>query len=191
MKKIVLLNIIILLGLFVSCKKDKKDNSEAEDNFSNSQVFLGNTSKITEVSGKLSENSIPDFGWYDEKDKKINLLQYKGKPIVINFWATWCKPCINEIPAMVRIYNQYKDRGVVFLGISVDQNITLEELAKFIGDNQINYQIVLDNGMLGGAFGDISAIPATFFIDKSFKVVESVTGAMDETILKSKVEKIL
>jgi thiol-disulfide isomerase/thioredoxin len=192
MDKRFFLVLMVFSMLLLTCKKgsDKDKNSDSEEGFSNSLIFIGNSSKVFEVEGQLSENSLPNFNWFNEKDQRCNLMQYKGKPIVINFWATWCKPCKNELPEMVRIYNQYKDKGLIFLGVSVDQNITLEELAQFVAETQINYQIILDNGMLSSAFGDISAIPTTFFINKESKVVEKYTGAMDEVTLRSKVEKL-
>ena len=180
--------IIFVLSLMILSGCAEK-NENRTDNFSNEEEFissltLGNTSHVLQVKGLLSENNIPTFSWHNEEGKEVNLASYKGKVIVINFWATWCPPCRAEIPDFISVYNKYKSKGVEFLGISLDSQLDIDELSDFVAENEITYQIILDDGNLDHAFGGVKAIPTTFIIGKDFKVKEMHVGSLDEAILE-------
>jgi thiol-disulfide isomerase/thioredoxin len=177
--------------MFSSCKKHAENKLEnvIENQNENSINFIGNSSKVFDV--KARPGGIPDFSWYNEKNQKINFADYRGKIIIINFWATWCTPCRNEIPTLLKIYNQNNNKGLILLGISLDQEINLTDLASFTGDNEINYQIILDDGMLESAFGGITAIPTTFIISKDFKIVTKFVGEINERALNQALEGLL
>jgi len=155
---------------------------------------------LTLLTGCLSANqsskqegqaSYKDFTLKDLSGNEVSLSDFAGKVIVLNFWATWCPPCRTEIPDFVEIYNKYKDMGVVFLGVSLDED--REALEKFIYDYKINYPIVLDNQDDNVAVNwGVNAIPTTFFLDSNGNVVGSQVGQMSksrlETVIKSLVE---
>jgi peroxiredoxin len=188
--------LVVFVSLFVTLfgcaekKENTSDNLSNEEQIVNSSIS-GNTSHVLNVKGVLSDNNIPSFSWHNEKGDEISLESYKGKVVIINFWATWCAPCRNEIPSFINVYNKYRSQGVEFLGISLDSQLGLDELAEFVGDNEINYQVILDNGNLEHAFGGVEAIPTTFIIGKNFTVKTTRVGALDEANLEKLIQSEL
>jgi len=126
-------------------------------------------------------------------NEEIGLENFKGKPIVINFWATWCGPCKQEIPFFEKTWKEYKDKGVVFLGIDVmDDKENAEEFIETLG---ISYTNLYDpSGKTSNAYG-VVALPATFFIDKNGNIAVkhygSFLGSDAEKAFKSYLEDII
>jgi thiol-disulfide isomerase/thioredoxin len=107
-------------------------------------------------------------------NKKIELKDFKGKPVVINFWASWCEPCREEMPFLERTWKEYKDKGVIFLGINV---LDEEKNAKdFINVFNISYTNLKDSsGEVANTYG-VVGLPVTFFIDKEGRIVRRNYG---------------
>jgi len=188
---------IIAIALFIGitgCSKNEenKNNNKTETaTDKESKSFSGNTSAVLNVKGMLSDTEIPMFSWINEKNREINLSDFKGKVIIINFWATWCGPCKSEIPDFVSVYHKYKNQGLEIIGVSLDSELSLDELAQFSGSNDITYQIIHDNGDIQNAFGGIKAIPTTYIIGKDFKVKNHFVGALTEEQLEKLVKQEL
>ncbi|MDO8434791.1 MAG: TlpA disulfide reductase family protein [Candidatus Binatus sp.] len=110
---------------------------------------------------------------------KINLSQYRGHPVIVDFWATWCSPCRRQIPELNTLYKKYnKSRGLVVLGISCDmiEGRGLQSVEPFVEEFQIDYPIALaDQALLDGL--GVEAIPTTLFVDKDGKIVARILGA--------------
>ena len=111
----------------------------------------------------------PDFALEDVNGNKVSLSDFKGKVIILDFWATWCRPCRIEIPFFVKLYEKYKDEGLVIIGISLDKE-GKDVLIPFIKKYGINYPIVLGNTKVERAYGGIRGIPTTFIIDKQGRI---------------------
>ncbi len=110
--------------------------------------------------------------------KTVGAEQLKGKVVVVDFWATWCGPCVHEIPGYIALQKKYGDRGLVIVGLSVDQN-GKTVVSKFISDRGINYTIALATEEVIAAFGGVEAIPTTFLIDREGYIRHKKTGAME------------
>jgi peroxiredoxin len=104
--------------------------------------------------------------------------ELKGKVVVVDFWATWCGPCIREIPGYVEIQKKYADRGLVIVGISMDQR-GQAVVQRFIEQHGINYPIVMGDEAVTEAFGGVQAIPTTFLIDRDGQIRHRKVGAME------------
>ena len=112
----------------------------------------------------------------DMNGKKVKLSDYKGKVILLDFWATWCGPCKAEIPNFVQLQEQYGAQGLVVLGFSVDD--TVDKLKPFAAEFKMNYPVLVGLGRddVQDAFGPIWGIPTTFLISRDGKICRKNTG---------------
>ncbi len=131
----------------------------------------------------------PDFTLELMDGKKFNLNDYKGKPILINFFASWCLPCREEMPALEKIAHEYKPKGVIFLGIAVDD--TEKKMKEFIARYGVTFPVGLDKtAAIQKSFG-IYGIPTTYFIDKQGVINYSHSGSVTEELLQHELDKLL
>src|SRR6476620_7472319 len=103
-----------------------------------------------------------DFVLKDQNNVPVKMADYKGKVVLLNFWATWCGPCKVEIPEFVELYDQYKDKGLVIVGISVDDSP--EQLQAFMKEYRMNYPVLQMTPDVETAYGPFYGYPTSFFI---------------------------
>jgi len=126
----------------------------------------------------------PDFTLKDLEDHDVSLSQFKGKVVLVNFWATWCGPCRIEIPWLVELRNKYAARGFTVLGVAMDEEgksavapFVQKERFKVGGTSQsMNYPIVLGNDATADEFGGLVGFPTSVLISKDGRVVKRVDG---------------
>lgn len=116
--------------------------------------------------------------------------QYRGQAVVINFWGTFCPPCVEETPALQRMYEKYKDRGVVILGVNLGEKpvVRVEQFAKQFG---VTYPVLLDPELQVRDRYGVRSYPATFFVDSSGDIAEIKVGGMTEGFIESKILQLL
>jgi peroxiredoxin len=130
------------------------------------------------MAAPIAPIAAPAWKLSDVNGHVINSDDFKGKVVVIDFWATWCPPCRAEMPGYVELQKKYEKDGLVIIGMSVDAQGP-GVVKKFIEKNGINYQIVMADEAVQTAFGGaepISAIPTTFIIDRSGKIRDRKVG---------------
>jgi cytochrome c biogenesis protein CcmG/thiol:disulfide interchange protein DsbE len=132
-----------------------------------------------------------DFTLKDTNGKKVRLSDYKGKVILLNFWATWCGPCKLEIPAFVEAYRQYRDRGFVILGVLSEDDPSADDLRTFMATFRMNYPVFKENVELGDVFGPLWALPTSFVIDRHGSICVSHTGAVSKEMLEREIKGLL
>jgi len=115
---------------------------------------------------------------------------FKGKPMVINFWGTFCPPCVEETPALQRMYEKYKDQGVVILGVNLGEK-DLVRVSQFVKEFDVTYPILLDPELLVRDRYGVRSYPTTFFVDASGKVREVKIGGMTEGYIDSSIQNII
>jgi thiol-disulfide isomerase/thioredoxin len=120
----------------------------------------------------------PEPAWHlkDLDGNEVSSDQFKGKVVVLDFWATWCEPCRIEIPGYVRLQKKYAKDGLVIVGVSLDQEGPLI-VKKYAADHGINYRIVMGDDKIVNAFGGIDAYPTTFIIDRDGIIRDRKIGA--------------
>jgi len=186
MKKTLYLTLISLLGLlFViqSCSK-------ADNNSDPQPQQRGSSQQIEPPAAKSTHPKAPDFTLKDARGNLIRLSDYKGKVVILDFWATWCPPCRIEIPGYVKMYNKYKNDGLVIIGVSLD-NDGWTPVKPFMKEYKIDYPIVLGDREIVGAYGGVSAIPTTFIINREGEIVEKKIGAKSTQYFEDLLTKLL
>lgn len=143
------------------------------------------------VSGLLLHaGPAPAWSLKDLDGKTVNLADFKGKVVVLDIWATWCPPCRAEIPHFIELQNEWKDKGVVIVGLSVDST-GAADVAKFVKDHGMTYPIVMDDGTTSSAYGADQGIPTTVVIDKKGNIVASHLGLTERSVFEDDIKKAL
>lgn len=178
----------------------EEDQTSAEGGKEADSGSGGTDSDEDAEDGDASEIRAPgyDMELTDQFGKVHTLSEYKGKVIFLNFWATWCGPCRNEMPDIQKLYEEYSAKGedaeAVILGIAgpeIGQEGTREEITDFMDENGFTYPVLMDEtGELFSQYG-ISAFPTTFMIDRDGNVYGYVTGQMTEDIMRSIIDQTL
>lgn len=143
------------------------------------------------------QNSIPkrpakDFKLQDLNGKEVSLAQYRGKVVLLNFWATWCGPCVKEIPDLIRLQEKYKAEGVQVIGVSVDVN-GFDDVRPFLAQKQLNlnYPVIVANHLLLEGYKNPSVLPTTFLIDQNGMILNEMVGIVTEQRLKPWFDQLL
>jgi peroxiredoxin len=129
------------------------------------------------------------FTLKDMHGATVNLADYKGKVVLLNFWATWCGPCKVEIPEFVRAYEAYKDQGFVVLGVSIDD--TAEQLQAFAKQYKVTYPMLLNQENVEEAYGPIYGVPVSFFIGRDGLICRKQMGEVRHEMLEQELKSLL
>lgn len=133
----------------------------------------------------------PDFELADLNENIHKLSEYQGKPVILNVWASWCKPCREEMPALQRMYAKY-NKEIIFLAVNSTQQDSLTDVVKFIEENQINFPVLLDLKGETNSLYKIQALPTTFFINSKGIIQEIIIGGpMSETLIEIRLKKLM
>ena len=156
------------------------------------QESQAKTNQKTENSAQFQrdDNKAPDFTLPNIEGEKVSLSDYKGKVVIIDFWATWCAPCRKGIPDLISIQNDYKD-DVVVIGISLDQQNTKARVPSFVKTMGINYPVVYFNDKVINDFGGVRAIPTSFIIDQKGNIVNKMVGLYPRSAYEKQLKSLI
>ena len=139
----------------------------------------------------IMAGNMPQFSLSDvTTGETVESNAYNGKILLVNFWATWCPPCREELPSLKSLQEKYGDKGFSVLGVSIDKGGS-KMVARFVRKIRLNYPVVLGNSSLGKEFGGFFGVPASFLIDRSGMVVKSYAGYVSHEQLEEDIQKIL
>ena len=130
----------------------------------------------------------PPFTLPDINNKQVSLSDFKGKIVILDFWATWCPPCKREIPDFIDLQKEYGSKGVQIVGIGLDDPGKLRAFAR---QNGMNYPVLLGTQDLALEYGGIQGIPTTFIIDRSGKIVSKFEGYRPRQVFEDEIKKLL
>ncbi len=138
-------------------------------------------------------NPAPDFEVKDSNGQPFHLADYKGKVVLLNFWATWCGPCKVEIPWFIEFEKNYKDRGFAVVGVSLDED-GWGAVKPYIESRKMNYRVALGNldleRLYGGREG-IESLPTSFVIDRDGKIADVHVGLISRSDYQNELEELL
>jgi peroxiredoxin len=148
----------------------------------------------------LNGRKAPNFTLQDLNGKSVSLASYKGRPLVVDFWATWCGPCQIEIPWFEKLHDQYAGQGLEILGVSAD-DLDKDDPAKlftekrdisdFAAKMRMNYPILIDAESIENSWGGLDVLPVTFFIDRTGKIVASTVGLAPRAEIEANIKKAI
>jgi cytochrome c biogenesis protein CcmG/thiol:disulfide interchange protein DsbE len=134
--------------------------------------------------------SAPRFELKDANGAKVTIEEYKGKVVLLNFWATWCVPCKAEIPWFQEFDKKYKDQGFAVLGVSLDEE-GWGAVKPYVDERKISYRMVVGTEEVSQLYGGIDSLPTTFMIDKDGKIAAIHTGLVSKATYQKQLESLL
>jgi len=166
------------------------------------EFILGSVGGTPQFLSPLTGKPAPAFALEDLSGKKVSLNSYKGKAVLINFWATWCAPCKIETPWLIELRNQYAAQGFEVLGISTegddlqkDDKAGLEKqksaIAKFVQEMKVSYPVLINGDSLSKSYGGLDEMPTSFFVDRKGTVVAVQMGLTSKAEIEANIRKAL
>jgi thiol-disulfide isomerase/thioredoxin len=140
---------------------------------------------------KMQGKQAPNFTLVDLDGKKVSLSDFKGRPVLVNFWATWCAPCKVEMPWFEEFRKQYAGQGLVILGLADDVDVGKEKIAKAAQQLGVTYPILLTDGKVQEAYGGLDVLPVSFYVDRTGKVVLQTAGLGLKERVEENIKKLI
>lgn len=144
----------------------------------------GGTSRLTPSS------PAPDFSLESLDGKTTHLSDFRGKAVLLNFWATWCGPCKIEMPWFVDFQKQYGSQGLQIVGVAMD-DASKQDIAKFANDLGVNYPILIGKEAVGDQYGGIPGLPETFLIARDGKIIDKIIGLRGKAEIEDAIKEAL
>lgn len=151
-----------------------------------------NTTKTVKAAVKPEKErkAAPEFALKDADGRTAKLSDYKGKVVLLNFWATWCGPCKTEIPWFIDFEQQYKDQGFAVLGVSMDDD-GWQVVKPYIDARKINYRVLLGDDAVSTLYGGVESLPTTFLIDRGGRVARVHIGLVPKSEYENDIHQLL
>ena len=153
-------------------------------------IFLGMIGCGVAAEQAGSRTAAPNFKLADLSGHSVELASHRGKVVLIDFWATWCPPCRQEIPHFIELYKAYRGKGLEIIGIALDQS-GAAVVKPFAQMNGINYPIVIGTPQVEAAYGGIRGIPTTFLVDKKGQIAKKYIGYQDKEVFEKEIQALL
>lgn len=164
---------LLLGGLLAGCSKSRNE-----------------VPSVSSLKPDGARKAAPNFALKDGDGKPVRLSDYKGKVVLLDFWATWCGPCRIEIPWFSDMERQKKDKGFAVLGVSMDDD-GWKAIKPFAAEMKINYRILLGDDQVAKDYGGLDALPTTFLIDRNGKIADIHVGLTSRKDFESAVDELL
>ncbi len=150
-------------------------------------IFAGAFAMVWLQSSKYEPLTVgkvaPDFELPDLTEQEVRLSDYRGKVVFLNFWATWCKPCKEEMPSMEVLYREFKDDGLVVLAVSIDRVTTKDDIPPFVKSMDLSFPVLVDSWGQTDKRYKLMGVPETYIIDQEGVLREKIIGPRDWTRL--------
>ncbi len=141
-------------------------------------------------AGKLQGQPAPDFTLTSLDGKTMKLSDFRGKAVLLNFWATWCEPCKIEMPWFVDLQKKYSAQGFTVIGVAMDDS-SPSDIADFAKKMGVNYPVLIGKEAVGNQYGGIPYLPSSFYIDRDGKVVDRIFGLVSKSEIETDIQKAM
>ncbi|HTM11373.1 MAG TPA: TlpA disulfide reductase family protein [Bryobacteraceae bacterium] len=148
------------------------------------------SSPTSDLKSQAERKAAPNFSLKDADGNAVNLADYRGKVVLVNFWATWCGPCEAEIPWFIEFEKKYKDQGFAVLGVSMDDD-GWKSVRPYIASHKINYRIMIGSEVVSQQFGEIESLPTSFVLDREGRIAANHVGLVDKVDYQNEIVKLL
>lgn len=153
-------------------------------------LFCLQTTPVLAQGASATGTRAHDWQLTDLDGKTVKSSDFRGKVVILDFWATWCLPCRVEIPHFVELQKQYGDKGLVVIGVSLDEQEP-KVVKKFVKQFGMNYPVVVGNEKIAEAYGGIDGIPTAFVIDRQGRIVRGYIGYNDKAAFEKEIQSLL
>lgn len=153
-------------------------------------VRKGQRSGTITAGGPKPGSAAPDFALQSLDGKTVHLTDFRGRAVLLNFWATWCTPCRLEMPWFVELQKQYGPEGLEVLGVAMD-DAGKDKIAQFAKEMGVNYPVLLGKESVGDEYGGLEYLPTSFYIDRDGKVVARVFGLRSRSDIEDWIKEAL
>ncbi|HKD62234.1 MAG TPA: TlpA disulfide reductase family protein [Terracidiphilus sp.] len=169
---------------------------------SHAELVPATAGDVSAEASRLTGNPAPDFTLQDLSGASVSLTSFKGKPLLINFWATWCGPCKIETPWLIELQNEYGPKGFQIIGISTEGNDLKPDdkdgwahdkaaIAKFVKEQRMQYPVLINGDSLVGKYGGLDVMPTSVYVDRNGKVVAVQLGISSKEDMAAHIEKAI
>lgn len=152
--------------------------------------LVGLSSSDEAGSGSASGSAMPSWELTDLQGQPVRSADFEGKVVILDFWATWCPPCLKEIPGFIELQERYGEAGLVVVGVSLDEGGPAT-VAPFVSKEGINYPVVMGDSAIVEAFGGIESIPTTFVIDRDGQILKRHVGYVSRDRFEKEIQPLL
>ena len=149
-----------------------------------------NSTTVGAVRPVKERKAAPDFILKDAAGATVRLSDYRGKVVLLNFWATWCGPCKMEIPWFIEFQQQFKDQGFAVLGVAMDDD-GWQSVKPYVGEHKVNYRILLGDDAVTLRYGGVDSLPTTFVIDKEGRIASAHVGLVGKNEYLGEIQTLL
>jgi peroxiredoxin len=148
------------------------------------------SSSNVDLKPEVDRNQAPDFTLDDANGQPVTLSEFRGKVVLLNFWATWCTPCRIEIPWFVDMEREFKDEGFAVIGVSMDED-GWEVVKPFMDNLKVNYRMVLGTEELAQLYSGVQALPTSFIIDRDGRIATTHAGIVSRKTFEEEIRALL
>jgi peroxiredoxin len=134
--------------------------------------------------------SAPDFELKALNGRTVKLSDFRGRVLILNFWATYCAPCRIEMPWLIDFYQRYKAQGLEIVGVSMD-DVDQKQVIAFTKEMNVNYTILLGSNSVGNAYGGVRFLPQTFLINRNGQIVRTLIGIKTKSDFEDNIKRLL
>ena len=152
-------------------------------------MATGPTAHAATRTALVPGDPAPDFTHPDLAGTPVHLADYRGKVLLVNFWASWCGPCLEEMPRLVAWQHDHAAAGLQIIGVSMDDSVA--PVKRLLARQPVDYPIVLGDAKLGAAYGGVLGLPLSFLVDRQGRIVARYQGEPDLVKIESRIKDLL